>query len=255
MLTSFLSVLEVESLRQIGLIFLLIVCGCSRSSILNNEGVLYYYFEDTDSAKESFLKSLVLDPESTYVRYNLSLVDISEERIAAAEKELAYLEKKIWAKPNYNKKGQELFKVMFARAFLKGAIKDIPGALKKYQEALELNPDSKAVKKNIELLLSGQSSESGSPGDKGKSEKKSDKGDKNKEQKKDGDSQDKDKDGQDETDEDKEVKGQDDETLKRKNLSPKEVEQILKEIKSQESRIRSQENSNYKGEGANGKTW
>ena len=194
----------------------------------------------------------------------MSLVDISEERLATANKELAYLEKKIWSSKDYEQKPQDLFKVLFAQAFIKALLKDVPGALKKYQECLELNPNSRDVKKNIELLLSGQSGKSDSQNNKKqKSDRESKDGDKNAKNKNQGDKENntegKDKSNQEITNQEitnEEIKGRDDSTLKRKNLNEKEIEQILKEIKNQESRIRSQENTKqHKRKRANGKTW
>ena len=253
MFAYFTLVLEVEELKKLKtLLFLLIFTGCSKALILNNKGVLDFYFEDHELAKSSFLKSLVLNPESSLVRYNMSLVDISEERLALASKELSFLEEKTLNSKDYRGKPQDLFKVLFAQAFIKGLLKNVPEALEKYQDCLEVKPNSREVKKNIELLLSAQSGDSGPQGQEQKSDKESKKGNEESEAKNQGDKQDE-SDGKDKSD--SPIKGRDDSTLKRKKLSENEIEQILNEIKNQESKIRSQENTKYKGEGANGKTW
>ena len=240
-------------MKVLKILFLsLALVSCSKTSVLNNKGVLDLYFENYEEAKNSFLKALVLEPESALVRYNMSLVDISEERLALADKELSYLEKRVWASKDYKNKPQDLFKILFAQAFLKTMLKDIPGALKKYQDCLELNPKSKEVKKNIELLLSGQSGQSGPQGQKDESKKESKEGDKESQAKNEGDKKD-DSDGKEKAQ--KDPKGRDDSTLKRKNLSEKEIDQILKEIKNQESKIRAKENNKYEGKRTNGKTW
>jgi len=211
------------------------------------------HFEKYRSSKNAFVESLVLSPESLHTRYNLSLVDLKEERIASADKELDYLLKLLKNSQNFDKKNEELFKVLFAKAIIQTSLENIPGALKRYQEALELKPDSVSVKTNIELLLKNQSGKSGSDGE--KSDKKGKKGDSKKDQEQDGGDS-KDKKGEGEKPSDETPKGRDDSTLKRKNLSEKEKDQILKEIKSQESKIRSKENSNKKkGEGVSGKAW
>ena len=238
-------------------LFILLLASCSKPSLLNNEGVLDMYFEKYRSSKDAFVESLVLSPESLHTRYNLSLVDLKEERIASADKELDHLLKLLRNSQSFDKKNEELFKVLFAKAIIQTSLENIPGALTRYQEALGLKPDSISVKNNIELLLKNQNGKSGSDGE--KSDKKGKKGDSKKEKEKDkdqdgGDS--KDKKGEGDNPSDETPKGRDDSTLKRKNLSEKEKDQILKEIKSQESKIRSKENSNKKkGEGVSGKAW
>ncbi len=236
-------------------LFILLLASCSKPSLLNNEGVLDMYFEKYRSSKDAFVESLVLSPESLHTRYNLSLVDLKEERIASADKELDHLLKLLRNSQSFDKKNEELFKVLFAKAIIQTSLENIPGALTRYQEALGLKPDSISVKNNIELLLKNQSGKSGSDGE--KSDKKGKKGDSKKEKDKDQDGGDsKDKKGEGDNPSDETPKGRDDSTLKRKNLSEKEKDQILKEIKSQESKIRSKENSNKKkGEGVSGKAW
>jgi len=242
--------------RFLRLFFLIVVLvGCSKSSIYNNHGVLELYFEKYDSAKTAFLKSLVFEPGSVYTRYNLSLVSLKQENLVAADKELKFLEKQIWNAKDYKNKSSDLFRVFFAQAFIKTMLKEVPKALAKYQDCLSLDPNSRDVKKNIELLMASQQGESGQQGKDKSSKSDSKKGDKDSKDKKEGGDQDENDEGKGKDKSDEDIKGRDDSSLERKKMSEKERAQILKEIKNQESRIRSQENSKYKGEGSSGKTW
>lgn len=236
------------------LLLLLSTLSCSKASYLNNRGVLEAYFENSKESKEFFLEALTLEPNYFEARYNLALNDMTEEQLANSYKELEYLEAAIVNSTNLSTdiKSQSLFKVYFAKAFIKGLLGEIPQALELYQNCLDIHPDSKDVKKNIELLLQGQQGEGGDKQSDEESDKSGKDGKNRSDKSKKGDES---KDSEGEEMSDKDIKGRDDKSLKRKKLSKKEVNQILKEIKKQESEIRSKENTQFKGEGASGKTW
>lgn len=230
------------------------ILSCSKASYLNNRGVMEAYFEDFKGSKEFFLEALTLEPNYFEARYNLALADMTQEQLAQAYKELDYLEAELLKSENLKPelKAKSLFQIYFAKAFIKGLLGEIPKALDFYQKSLEIAPNSKEVKKNIELLLQGQKGESGQKQGEDESDQSGKEGEEKSDKSKKGDES---KDSEGEKESDKDIKGRDDKTLKRKNLSQKEVNQILKEIKKQESEIRSKENTQFKGEGASGKTW
>ena len=115
-------------------------------------------------------------------------------------------------------------------------INDIDKALSYYQRALDLVPDSKEVKTNIELLFKGG-------GGKGKSDKK----DKN---------QDKKDKGEEQPQEPQEFtnKPQPDQ-FKSKEMSKNDVKKILEELKKQEQRIRAKHERKGKKRADNDKNW
>jgi len=244
-----------EIIKKLTLIFsgLLILTSCGPGVLQNNKGTKAFSGEDYLSAREHYIGALLENPDSNYYRYNLAISNTAGERLSDALKELEVIESSYKGRKIEDSELADVFKLYFAKAFLHSLTQNVDEALEYYQKALFINPDSIDVKKNIELLIQqkkSQQSKDGKPSkdkkDGGKKgEKSDDKGDN-----KDSKGNDKDK---------KDLKGQDDETLKKKNLTKEEIEQILKEIKDQESEVRAKESQKNKGEkrgkGANGKTW
>lgn len=232
---------------------LLFLVACGPGVLQNNKGTSSFRSEDYLTAREFYIGALLERPESIQFRYNLAIANTAGERLSDALKELDAIEESYKNRKVSEADYEDLFKLYFAKAFLHGLTQNVDQALEYYQKALRIKPDAVDVKKNIELLIQQKKSQEGKDGkpskdkkDGGKKGDKSDKGD-NK------DSKGKDKDKQN-------MKGQDEESLKKKNLSKEEIEQILKEIKDQESKVRAKESQKNKegqkrGKGANGKTW
>ncbi|MEZ4871933.1 MAG: tetratricopeptide repeat protein [Bdellovibrionales bacterium] len=114
------------------------------------------------------------------------------------------------------------FIALFNKARLLAQMKNIPEALRFYQEALKINPDSIEVKTNIELLWQQQDGGGGGESD---------------EQNNDDENNDENKDQKDPSDGDQDQK----QKPKPKDLSEQDVKRILEEIKSQEQKIRAKE--------------
>jgi len=230
---------------------LMSLVACGAGVVESNKGTSAFKAGDYQTARDLYIGALLEDPNSIYYRYNLAIANTAGERLRDAQKELETIELFYKEREVLESDHQALFKLYFAQAFVYGLVQDTEKALAYYQKALQFQ-DSLDVKKNIELLITqekqkskdGKSSKDKKDGGK-KGEKSENKGDKE-----DSKGDDKDK---------KEIKGQDEDSLKKKNLSPEEIEQILKEIKNQESKVRGKENQKNKGEkkgkGANGKTW
>ena len=233
--------------------FTLLLCtACHPGVYESNKGTWAVRQKDFVAAQEHYINALLEAPNFDEYRYNLSIANMANERLSDALKELNAIEEQFKQQKITKKDHSRLFKLYFATAFVHGLTQNTDPALDYYQRALEIKPDSKEVKKNIELLIQQSQQQSSKDG------KKSDK--KGKSGKEQDDSQekgaDKNQEGKDK-DQD-EVKGQDEESLKKKNLSKEEINQILKEIKEQESKVRAKENQknkDQKGKGFGEKTW
>jgi len=224
--------------------FILLV-SCAPGVFENNKGVFSVERQDPIQARQSFLNALLENPKSRVFRYNLSISNIVNEKLKEALNEVEALESFYKEKEIKKSDYDELFKIYFAKGFLYGLIQKTDKALEYYQKALRIKPGSLEVKKNIELLVQqkrSQKSKDGKP-----SYEEGEDGEEIGDPDKKGD---KDKSAGEQNSEEK-SKGEE-ESLKRKNLTKEEIEQILKEIKNQESKVRakeSQKNRNKKGTG------
>ncbi len=228
------------------LLMFLLEPGCNKSTWYNNVGIFKMYTKTPLKAKTAFTKALLINPENAIARYNLSISNLHLQKLNDSLKELNALQK-VYETDSRFKNSKELFNVYFAQAFLLGLIQDVSGALSTYQKALKIDSSSVKVKNNIEILTKKGSGKKSGDSDKKKKGKK-------------GESKDKasggEKDNLKGLGEKDKIQGQDDSSLKKKNLSKAELEQILKEIKDQESKVRAKENKkNEKKGGGNEKTW
>ncbi len=229
------------------LIFLL-GTGCDKSTWYNNVGIFKMYTKTPLKAKAAFTKALLENPENAIARYNLSIGNLHLEQLNDSLKELNALQKVYESNARFEN-SKELFNVYFAKAFLLGLIQDVSEALNTYQKALRIDPSSLKVKNNIEILTQKGSGKKG--GDSNKKKEGEKKGGNEK-------TPDKEKGESNKLDKNDKIQGQDDSSLKKKNLSKAELEQILKEIKDQESKVRAKENKKNKrkkGGARNEKTW
>lgn len=196
---------------------------------MNNQGVEKLKSEEPYSAYKLFLEALSKEPFQSSIRLNLGLSFEKGEEFKKAYKEYmtAY---------RYARDDQEKFIALFNAGNAAAGDKDIDLALKTYQMALDLKPDSAEVKKNIELLWKG-----GGGGGKG---------------------------GQNNQDPQNQQQNQDDQgegeqpqtkpkpkPFKSKELSKDDVRKILEEIKDQEQKIRAKEFEKGRKEAPKGKDW
>lgn len=170
--------------------------------------------EKYDSAFQHAIKALENDPMKPELHLNLGN---ALEGLGALQKSIdAYgVAEKISEDPVIQ------FQSRFNQAQALAKLKKVDEALALYQKALELNPESKEVKTNIELLLSGGG---GKGGDGEQKDKEQENG------------QGKDQKNQEEPKKFAENKPQ--EKKQPQNLSQADVKKILEELKQQEQRIR-----------------
>ena len=124
----------------------------------NNRAVEDFQKEAYSSARRKFLNSLLEAPFDGQVQFNLG---VSLEALGQPEKALKQYDALLGRNPGLSL----AFSALFNKARLLGEKKDVDGALATYQGALALQPHSKEVKTNIELLLRG--GEGGDPSSEG----------------------------------------------------------------------------------------
>lgn len=184
----------------------------------NNRGVSELEKEKGFQAEKTFLDTLAEDPFNVVLKYNLGTSYLSQKKYDAAAKEYSAILRR--AELN-----QDLaFAAQFNAAIAAQENKNVDLALKHYQGALDLKPDSKEVKTNIELLTNAKGG-GGGQGDQ-KSDPKDPKGDDPGSGAQNGDKS-KDK--------------------PEKPIGEKEMQDILEELGRQEQRIRALEYGNKKG--------
>jgi Ca-activated chloride channel homolog len=183
----------------------------------NNRGVKSFTDERLSDSYNSFVTSLSDLPFSPEVHYNLGRTFFENKEYEKAYKESMTAAK--FAEPNSETRFQALFQ---AGAAL-GESKKVDEAIAVYQLALEIKPESKEVKTNIELLT--QQQQGGGQGDQ------------QQEQKQDGEGQ-----GDQQKDQPNQGPKQDQKKqpkpFKSDDLSKKDVENILDELERQEEGIR-----------------
>jgi Ca-activated chloride channel homolog len=220
-----------------------------QSYLRNREGVSKFKDKSYYPAYQSFLKALEEDPLNPELHLNLGLTFEANEEYEKSEQ--AYNGALKLIPPNSARR----FEALFNLAGVLGKQSKIDEALGVYQAALDMYPESKEVKTNIELLW-----QQGQGGGKGKNQdKKSQKGD-NKDQQQEGDEKDqkqsqKDKDGQDQPDKQDQKEQKKSRPFQSQELTPQDVKKILDEIKNQEQSIRAQEYERHAKEAPRGKDW
>jgi Ca-activated chloride channel family protein len=193
-------------------------------------------------AYQGFLKALEEDPLNPELHMNLARTFEANEEWEKAEKGYKSALKLV-------PEGSSLrFEALFNLAGSLGKQNKIDEALTAYQACLDMVPDSKEVKTNIELLFQNGGGQGQSKNDDKKDQQGKD------QQKKDGEGQDKDQkknpDQGDKQDQKKQPKPFDS-----KDLTPQDVKKILDEIKNQEQAIRAQEYERNVKEAPKGKDW
>lgn len=201
----------------------------------NNKAVGLFSDEKIVESKIQLEKEVVNYPKEGALHYNLGVVHENSKELEKAIKE--------YVSTANSTKDQDLkFQSLFNAARVYSDQKDIPNALKYYQAALEIRPESQEVKNNIELLFQGN----GGGGENSQQEQKSDQ--QNKEDKK---QQQPEPQKQDQN----QKKKQAPKPFKSEELSEQDVRKILDELKRQEEQIRAKMNNQKSKETPNGKDW
>lgn len=194
--------------------------------LLNNQAVRRFKQEQPVEALDGFSKSLGHLPDQAEVHFNIatSFMALKEDDKALKEYDVAL---RLGATPELT------FKILYNRAQILASKKQTAEALKSYQEALKIRPDSKEVKTNIELLMmSGDGS--------GEGENNDDKKNQNDKQ-----NQDQKQNQQNQQQQQQQQNPQSGPTpkptpkpFKSEQLSQQDVSRILEELKRQEDQIR-----------------
>lgn len=243
--------------------FILAVCWYSDSdasslSLIwkNNSAVQKIAQEKNLEAHEDFVSLLAEDPYDLFLQFNLgSSLDVLGEQ---EKSEKSYLEilKMTETLLKNNPSPEELKKILTVRfaalynlGVHAGAQKKIDTALDYYQQALALNPDSKEIKTNIELLI--RQGQGGGEGEDQKQDESSGEGqnqkpkdqDESKDQKKPEDKKDQQK---------PENKPKE---FDQSQMSKEDLKRILEELKEQEQGIRAKMQRKGDKEESNEKDW
>lgn len=184
----------------------------------NNRGVGEMEKEKAFQAEKTFIETLAEDPFNVVLRYNLGTSYLGQKKFDASMKEYDAILRRAELDKNL------AFAAHFNAAIAAQENKNIDLALKHYQGALNLQPDSKEVKTNIELLTNAKGG-GGGQGDQ-KKDPNDPKGDNPGGSPQNGDKS-KDK--------------------PEKPIGEKEMKDILEELGRQEQRIRALEYGNKKG--------
>ena len=185
----------------------------------NNDGVSSYEKKKYSESFDRFARGLGDLPFDPKVHYNLGRTLLENK-----EYEKAYSESMMAAK--LAEKDPEMkFHSLFQAASALALTKKVDEAIATYQQALDIKPDSKETKTNIELLIAG-----GGEGE-GENDEKKD-GDKKKDQKGGGDQE------QPQNPQKVENPRPTPRPFKSQDLSKKDVENILDELRAQEENIR-----------------
>jgi Ca-activated chloride channel homolog len=115
----------------------------------NNSGVKAIEKQRSGEAYEKFVDALAADPYRAEIHFNLGFTFEANKEPEKAMKEYA-------TALQMTKDPAVQFRALYNSGRLAGEMKNIDLALQYYQDALEIIPDSKEVKTNIELLLQQQ---------------------------------------------------------------------------------------------------
>ncbi|MES2770135.1 MAG: tetratricopeptide repeat protein [Bdellovibrionota bacterium] len=203
----------------------------------NNKAVGMFADEKLIDSKIQLEKEVVNYPKAGALHYNLGVVHENSKEPEKAIKE--YL-----STANSTEDQNLKFQSLFNAARVYGEQKNIPSALKYYQAALDIRPESEEVKNNIELLFQGNGGGGNDSDKEQKSDEQNKQDQKQQQQPKEPDQQ---KQDQNKKKAPKPFKSQD--------LSEQDVRRILDELKRQEEQIRAKMNDKKSKETPNGKDW
>jgi tetratricopeptide (TPR) repeat protein len=207
----------------------------------NNKAVRVFGVEKKLEAYELFLETLILDPYEPTVQFNVgsSLQALGE--VEKAEKLYKQLLKDVNAQLTKNLspvEQQKWLKVKFALLYNLGVhyqgTQKIDEALDSYQQALELIPNSKEIKTNIEMMFTGGGGGKGDGKEKNKDQKDDGKGEQDKKDQGEGDKQEEQKPSDGDRTNEKQKGKEFDQT----QMSSEDLRRIMEELKQQEQGIR-----------------
>lgn len=223
---------------------------------LNNQGVDFLKNQNYLMAQEKFIQALAKEPFLSNIHFNLALSFYGLQQVDKAE--ASYLTAIKLASDEEIK-----FMSYFNLGEMFGKIKNTELALKYYQEALRMKPDSQETKINIELLIQQQQQQDqkgqGQSKDQQDQQDEKDKKDQKDKQDSKGEQEKKDEKDQGEKEQDQpkqygKNKPQPKE-FKSEELSQNDVNKILGELKQQEQKIRAEFNKKAGKEKARDKDW
>ena len=188
----------------------------------NNKALALIKGNDPDTAESRLLKALGADPFNPILHLNLGWVFENEKKYDMAVREYESVLRPL---PGRTVPDQLKFIAHFNAGNALAENKDIAGALTQYQAALDLKPDSKETKINIELLFKGGKGQGG-----GKSGDKNNKNNSKNGQKKPNNP------NQNFTN-----KGNPKPQFNSKDLTREDVRKILEEVQSEEQKVRARE--------------
>lgn len=203
-----------------------------KSITLNREGLRHAEREEWGRAEELLLEALVEDPFSPVLRINLGRVFELQKKFDKALKEY----ESALRIPNLTEEMKFIAHFNAGNAAASREPRDTDLALRHYQEALSVRPNSTEVKTNIELLFQAGSGKGrgGQGGGKGQGENQDPSGNgtnQNPNQNPNYDNKDNQK-----------------PQFKSENLTKEDVRKILEELKAQEQKIRAMEKQSAKGQ-------
>lgn len=209
----------------------------SISAIHENNLAVDKIEEDRPREAESILlKALADDPFSPHIRYNLGTAYLLQKRFDRAIKEYQAVARMADIPDDLK------FAALFNAAIAAQGQKNIDLSLDFYQAALKVKPDSIEVKKNIELLMSGQAGQSQGEGQ-GQGQDPNDQNQQGQGQTPNNEKQD-----SDQQQKDKPKNGQ--------NFTKDELKKIFEELERQEQKVRGLEYGTKGGrEKGPGKDW
>lgn len=204
---------------------------------LNNKGVESLKREDLVAAEQNFIQALAENPFNAIVHLNLGWTFEVQKKYDKALKENESVLRAIDLPDDLK------FIARFNAGNAAAQAQLVDSAVQYYQAALDLKPDSKEVKTNIELLFkSGAGKGKGDGGGKGKDQSENEEGQ-----------------GQEPNDKNKDQSEQNQKKEKPKfdsqNLTKEDVRKILEELKSQEQKIRALEYGTQGKEASPEKDW
>lgn len=207
----------------------------------NNDGVKLMEKKESYKAYQKFIEGLSKAPFDPILHLNLGLSFELNEEFEKALNEYDGVAKDERVQPDLR------FKASFNAARVKAQLKDIPGALTRYQAALDINPESQEAKTNIELLWQGQGG--------GKGDSKDDQQNKDQDQKQNQDQQQKDDKKQGDQKQPPQQKKPQPQKFESKELTQQDVQKILDELKNQEQRVRAEYDKKNSREVPREKNW
>ncbi len=207
----------------------------------NNKAVRVFGVEKKMEAYEQFLETLILDPFEPTVQFNVGSALQALGEVEKSEKLYKQLLKDVnshLANGLAEEEQQRWLKVKFALLYNLGVhyqtTQKIDEALESYQQALELIPDSKEIKTNIEMMFNSSGGGKGEGKDKNKDQQNKDgKGESDKEQGE-GDKQEEQQPSDGDRTNDRKKGTEFDQT----HLSNEDLKRIMDELKQQEQNVR-----------------